>query len=347
MCEDRMKGLPPSKAGAGCDRNVCIVLDGIQPSQMERYQRHITFRVNDIPGGMDLDLTRVIPGLKIPQPKDLALDFAFSVGSVLELRTRQWKSLNLPVSRSVPGFVVDQLYDPALFYGAWKAGRLHSGFGALAAERMILHLWAGIPEILVKYRFYVGFANSRGDIDLVSGEGRELRPTIADPYQRLFCLQDPEVMRQVRTRYGFVVKLRREGEEYLVADRNLSVAQTLGFRPCLTRVFGGKDHEARRFLDRVYKDVRIQETHTGRLADSAVFEVDALVAGLMRVTNLLFSEDLGLSFRRTERGPFAIPFLHLAGSRPLTKDKSLSHTQRAALTLVGADKWYATTAKAK
>lgn len=308
---------------------------------MDEYRRRVRFPINGTPARLDLTLTRVVPKVNPPPPKDLALDFAFAVGGVLELKKREWRALKLPMSRSVPRYIVQQLYDPALFYGAWKTGLLPPGFGAYAAERMALRLWAGIPEILVKYRFYLGFADENGEIDLVSGDGKEIKPTISDPYQRLFCLQDSDVMRQVRAKFGPRVVLRRDGEVHPVADTGLSVGQTLGFGPCLRRIFDGKQHDVQRFLLKIYKDVRIQEMHTGRLADNAVFEVSDLVTGLVRVANFLYTNDLGLPFRRSERGPFAIPFLRTAGSRPITKEKSLSHAELTSFMVKHADRWYA------
>ncbi len=307
---------------------------------MERYIKNLRFEV--APGRfaeMELNLRKVVPKLTLPAPGDLALDFPYVIGQVLELDESDWQSLGLAASRSIPNYVLHQVYDAALFYAALRTGLLLPGFGRLAGERILLRLVAPLPEVLVKYRFYLGFAKGDGEIELVSEDSREVRPTIADPYMRLFSLQDHDVLRQVRRKFGPTVKLRRPGEEYVVADKGRG-AVTLGFRSCLSRLFRRTDSTVRAFLLKVYKDVRIHEVHTGRIGDNAVFEVDDLVSGLVTVMNHIFTHDLALPFRPKERGPFRPPLFQVAGSRPLTREKSASYTQLATFAVAGTDRWY-------
>lgn len=79
---------------------------------MERYTKNLRFEV--APGRfteMELNLRRVVPRLTLPAPKDLALDFSYVIGRILELDESDWQSLGLATSRSIPNYVLHQLYD--------------------------------------------------------------------------------------------------------------------------------------------------------------------------------------------------------------------------------------------
>ena len=287
-----------------------------------------------------LTVRRVIPPLQVPPPSDLALDFPYAIGQSLGVEESVWRLFGLAASRSIPMDVLHRLYDAALFYAAFKAGLLGQRFGLLAAERIILVLFATVPERLVKHRFYMGFALDDGDIDLVSGDGKEIRPTISDPYQRLFSLTEPNVFRQVKEKFGPDVHLRRKDEDYTVAGKGAHPSRTLGYNACLNRLISDAGSPVRTFLSEVYRVIRLPEAHTGRIGDNAIFEVEELASGLFKAMNYLFTQDLALAYRRTERGPFVVPLLRVAGTKPLGNGRALSSTEGAHLEVTGAELWY-------
>ncbi len=76
---------------------------------MDSYRKRVNLEIGGVQAKIEMTFTRVIPKINPPASKDLALDFAFTIGEVLGLGRGEWRALKLPMSQSIPRYVVEQL----------------------------------------------------------------------------------------------------------------------------------------------------------------------------------------------------------------------------------------------
>jgi hypothetical protein len=304
-----------------------------------------TVKFGPIIGGktlhFELKFRRIASPLALPKPSKLSYDFSAAIAEVLGLQERSWRIEGLGICRYVPMRVLHEFYDAALLYGAIQRGILPDALGALAAERILVKSLSGLPELMVKYRFYLGIANDDGEYKIVSGKGDNLELIgIQDPYDRLFWLPAYSTGMKIIQKYG-KTSIVVEGREHLqVYDDHGRVLPVLGFRYCLSQLIPNKQDQARAFLEAVYTKVRIPEFHSCRLSDNVLFQIDELMAGLIKVMNYLFDEKLAKAWRKRERSPFKIRLFRMAGAHPLPGEKMLVHHEDVLLPLESSGKYW-------
>lgn len=288
-----------------------------------------------------LSFRSVVPDVVVAEPPDLSYDFSAAIAQVLGRPEAEWSTEGLAVSRSVPVRVLHEFYDGVLLYESMRLGILPNAFGALAAQRIVVKCLAGMSELMVKYRFYLGLADDNGEFKILTGKGNDLQLIgIQDPYDRLFWLSASSTQRKVREKYGpttVVVKGRRELQVYNARGALRSV---LGFRKCLEELIPQRNAPVRRFLDSVYTNVRIPEFHGCRLGDNVLFQLDRLVPGLIKSMNHLFANDLGMPWNRHPRKPFRLMLFRLAGTQPVSGAKVLVMKEDITFRLESAEKYY-------
>jgi hypothetical protein len=284
-----------------------------------------TVSFGPLPGGdvlrAKLTFRSVVPELAIPEPADAAYDFSASIAFLLDLPETEWRMEGLSISRRVPMRILREFFDGALLYAAAQLGRLRDVLGAMADRRILVKCLAGMPELMVKYRYYLGLANDDGEYKIYSGSGDDLQLIgIRDPYDRLFWLTAPPTRNLIVREYGKSSVVVKGSRELTIYGKGCRPRSVLGFRWCLDHLVG-KDDPVRKFLDAVYSNVRIPEYHSCRLGDNVLFQIPRLVAGLVGAMNYLFTNDLLMPYESRERGPFKPRLFRLAGTRPLAGGK--------------------------
>ncbi len=309
----------------------------------EKIEKEIDF--GPVPGGntlrVKLSFRSVVPEVAVPNPPDLSYDFSAAIAEVLGRPEEEWRIQGFGISRSVPMRILHEFYDGVLLYRATQLGILQETLGGLAAHRILVKCLAGLPELIVKYRFYLGIADDDGKYKILTGQGDDLQLLgIQDPYDRLFWLPAGSTRRKIRDEYGPVSVTVKGRREIVVYDDRGALRQVLGFWQCLEELIPERDDPVRRFLGSVYTNVRIPEVHGCRLGDNVLFQLDRLVPGLMTSMNFLFANDLDMPWKRRERGPFTLMLFRLAGARPISESKMRVERQDVLLPLESAAKYY-------
>lgn len=284
--------------------------------------------------------SKKLPPLPIQRHDHCFDDFRACIGDGLGLGAREWKKYGAPMSKYVPIELLQELYDPSLMYFANKADLLPDAFRGNVGERLLLRCLAALPELIVSWRFLVGFWDENESFTVTAGAGKPVTIGRQDVHPRLFALSERDVLKTL---------VRKAGKGPIVADGrfDLTVADdrgipngSLSIGPMLTRILGKHFGPVGKFLHEAYKLIRLPEYHTGRMSDTIIFELDDFYVGIVESTNYLFSADYKLPFARMERGPYRLRFLRVAGSLPRPDGKFVHHSQTIAAEPTIAAKYY-------
>jgi hypothetical protein len=283
----------------------------------------------------------VVPTLEIKDPKNLSYDFSATLAEILGVPEKNWRIPGLGISKYVPARILYEFYDASLMYLAMQKNSLDDAFGALAAERIILKSVSGMPEIMVKYRYYLGIADNKGEYKIVSGKGDDLQLIgIQDPYDRLFWLDTPATKKKIIDMYGKTSIIVEGNKKIEVYNNKCNSKRQLGFNKCLSTIIPEKTNPVREFLQSIYTNVRIPEYHVCRLGDNALFELDKLMSNLVKAMNYLFTNNLNLPYKRRKRKPFAIRLFRMASAQPYKKNKMKVENIDILLPAESAKKYY-------
>jgi hypothetical protein len=274
----------------------------------------------------DIEFQSMVPEVPQVEPPPLACDFSAVIAQTVGLDRAKWRIAELALCREVPNEVLHELYPTALMYVILRGGNLPNSLSGLAAQRIIVKCAAEAPELLVRYRYYLGLADDNGEFKTVTDDGADVGfMGLMDPYDRLFQVLDPRTGRSIHQHHGkqgVTVKGRKELQLYDSKGKSLRV---LGFRWCLERLIPDEANPYRQFLEQAYANVRVPEFHSFRSSDNILLQVDRLICGLFRSANYLFGNDLAMPWARKNRTPFTLRLFRFAGYEMLAEKKMLSH----------------------
>ncbi|HKZ58242.1 MAG TPA: hypothetical protein VJ547_00125 [Candidatus Thermoplasmatota archaeon] len=273
------------------------------------------------------DWKKKLPPLPIEGHLDCFDDFRATIGDGLKLKATQWRMYGAPLSKFVPMEYLQDLYDPSLLYFANKAELIPDAFRGNVGERLLLRCLAGLPELLVSWRFLVGFWDENESFTVTAGRGKPATIGRQDVHPRLFALTERHVLKTLVRKAGKGPIVAHGRFDLVVADENGNSNGVLSIRPMLKRILGKRIGPVGRFLEEAYNLIRLPEYHTGRMSDTIIFELDDFYAGLVESTNYLFSADHRLPFVRKERGPYSLRFLRVAGSILRPDGRMVHHSQ--------------------